>query len=138
MISRIHHEAENASNKVRTMGKRSRGLGTGATRSFTVSRSLIARRKKKKRKTLLFGCLLTRWALNQRAREIAHSKTFRNRVLEEIFPRSVLFFFSNLSCRVFRRICLQARLYSASPGRVHENDRQEDAGSEGIDDEQSC
>lgn len=49
MISRIHHEAENASNKVRMMGKRSRGLGTGATRSFTVSRSLIARRKKKKK-----------------------------------------------------------------------------------------
>lgn len=46
MISRIHHEAENASNKVRTMGKRSQGLGTGAKKSFTVSRSLIVRRKK--------------------------------------------------------------------------------------------
>lgn len=91
MISRIHHEAENASNKVRTMGKRSQGLGTGAKKSFTVSRSLIVRRKK----SLLSGGLLTRGALNQRAREIVHSKTFTGRVVEEFFPRSVFFFVSS-------------------------------------------
>lgn len=88
MVSRIHHEAEYASNKMRTMGKISQGLGTGAKKSFTVSRSLIARRK-----NLFFTEVLDAGSTQSTCqRDCTLGRRSTDRVLEEFFPRSVLFF----------------------------------------------
>lgn len=92
MVSRIHHEAEYASNKMRTMGKISQGLGTGAKKSFTVSRSLIARRKK-----LFFTEVLGAGSTQSTCQRDCTLEDVHGSRPRRIFPTKCSFFSSQIS-----------------------------------------